>query len=165
MMELLKQWLVGITCAALAAALADGLAPKGSGKQIVRLAGGLLLLLAVVKPLAEADLSSLAASVSAQVAWEQDDGAWEEANLGAMKIIIGERTGAYILDKAAELGAACEMVSVECAVGEENIPYPAAVTVTGTLTPAQKAALIRIIEADLAISEACQTYVSGRQTP
>lgn len=165
MMELLKQWLVGITCAAMIVALADSLTPKGTVKKIGHIAGGLLLLLAVVKPLMEVDFSALAvATVSLEgVEVVYDD--WEKTNTELMKTIIGEKTGAYILDKAEELGADCTGVAVECAVGEEDVPYPSAVTVTGAMTQAQWDALARTIEADLAIPRERQTYESGDTEP
>jgi stage III sporulation protein AF len=88
--------------------------------------------------------------------------AQEASNLSAqmMKTIIAEQTGAYILDKATALGAECA-VEVVCEVGDENLPYPVAVTVTGKLTGSQREALTREIEADLAIPAEMQTFESG----
>ena len=45
-MELLRQWLTGVTCAAIIVALADSLMAGGTVRRIGRLAGGLLLLAA-----------------------------------------------------------------------------------------------------------------------
>lgn len=161
MMELLRQWLVGITCAAMIVALADSLTPKGTVQKIGRIAGGLVLLIAVVKPLLGVDFGTLAmASANVQEAMAAQEGL-EKTDLDLMKTIIGERTGAYILDKAEGLGAGLETVAVRCEVGEGNVPYPAAVTVTGALTGEQRQALSRIIEADLAIPKERQTYESG----
>ena len=50
MMGLVRQWLLGVTAAALVLALAETLAPEGSAKKVCRLAGGLALLLAAVGP-------------------------------------------------------------------------------------------------------------------
>jgi stage III sporulation protein AF len=52
-------------------------------------------------------------------------------------------------------------VEVVCEVGDENLPYPVAVTVTGKLTGSQREALTREIEADLAIPAEMQTFESG----
>ena len=78
-----------------------------------------------------------------------------------MKTIIGEKTGAYILDKAEALGVPCERVTVTCTVGEDGVPYPSAVSITGAPGGEERRLLARIIEADLAIPEECQTYESG----
>ena len=78
-----------------------------------------------------------------------------------MKSIIGEETGAYILDKAAELGISCQEVRVTCAVEENGVPYPASVVVLGDMTQEEQARLSRRIEADLAIPAEQQTYESG----
>ena len=50
MMELLRQWLVGVTCAAMIIALADSLTPSGTVRKVGKLVGGLVLLLAVLQP-------------------------------------------------------------------------------------------------------------------
>lgn len=160
-MEILRQWLVGITCAAMVIALADSLTPAGTVKRIGRLAGGLVLLLAVVKPILGVDFGALA---TAAVQWEGlavDRENLEKTNTDLLKSIIAEKTGAYILDKAGALGFDCQSVAVSCTLGEGGVPYPSAVTITGNLTEDQRQTLSRCVEADLAIPEECQTYESG----
>ena len=52
MMEMLQGWLLGLTAAALAVSLLTAMLPKGETiRRIAGLAGGLILLLAVVQPL------------------------------------------------------------------------------------------------------------------
>lgn len=164
MIALLRDWLVGITSAAMIVALADSLAPAGTVRKIGRMVGGLVLLVAVLQPILEVDFSVLAAS-TLQLELDSEQMEMEKENQELLKTIIGEKTGAYILDKAAELGIACQEVTVTCAVGEEEVPYPAAVVVTATLREDQQRALSRIIEGDLAIPEEHQTYQSGGETP
>ena len=158
MIELLWQWLTGVTCAAMIAALADSLTPAGTVKRIGRMAGGLLLLIAVVQPVLEVDFSALA---SASVPLELEESELEKTDLEWMKTIIGRETGAYILDKAEELGISCQEVQVTCAVEENGVPYPASVVVRGDMTQEEQALLSRRIEADLAIPAEQQTYESG----
>lgn len=162
MMELLRQWLTGVTCAAMIAALADSLTPAGTGKKIGRMAGGLLLLIALVQPVLEVDFSALA---SASVPLELEESELEKTNLELMKTIIGQETGAYILDKAEELGISCQGVTVTCSVTEDGVPYPSAVEIAGALTEEEREALGRVIETDLAIPASCQTYESGGEEP
>ena len=158
-MELLRQWLTGVICAAIIVALADSLMAGGTVRRIGRLAGGLLLLAAVVKPVLEVDLNVLSAA-SLRLEAEAVPAA-EEAGLDLMKSIIGEETGAYILDKAAELGISCQEVRVTCAVEENGVPYPASVVLVGDLTEEEQARLSRRIEADLAIPAERQSYEKG----
>lgn len=160
-MELLSQWLTGVTCAAIIVALADSLMAGGAVRRVGRLAGGLLLLAAVVKPVLEVDLSVLSAA-SLRLETEAVPAA-EEAGLDMMKSIIGEETGAYILDKAAGLGISCQEVRVTCAVEENGVPYPASVVLVGEMTAEEQTMLSRRIEADLAIPAERQTYEKGSE--
>ncbi|HIY72353.1 MAG TPA: stage III sporulation protein AF, partial [Candidatus Intestinimonas merdavium] len=114
---------------------------------------------AVVKPVLEVDLTALSAS-SVRMGVESVPAA-EEAGLDLMKSIIGEETGAYILDKAAELGIPCQEVRVTCAVEENGVPYPESVVLVGPMSWEEREMLSRRIEADLAIPAERQTYESG----
>ena len=75
MIGAVREWLLGVLCAAVLAALADRLSPQGAAGKIGRMAGGLLLLIAVVRPVVQADLSALA-SASLPVWEEIGDAAW-----------------------------------------------------------------------------------------
>lgn len=159
MIELIKSWLVGITITAVLVALAESLMPSGTVKKIGRLVGGLVLLLAVIKPVIGLDSHALAAVLAEyQVDMPQAETSVGVENAYLMKSIIEERTGAYILDKAAALGIDCR-VTVTTVAGEEGeYPIPDAAEITGNLTAEQRAALTRTIEADLAIPAERQTY-------
>ena len=50
MMEALRTWLYGVFCAALLLTLIQGLLPKGKFRSYASLAGGLILLLALLTP-------------------------------------------------------------------------------------------------------------------
>lgn len=158
MMELIRSWLLGITAAAMIAAAADALAPDGAAKKACRLASGLLILLAVVKPVLTLDPADLSKELARYRAASQGySAALETENLRLMKSIIEERTGAYIQDKAAELGIDCK-AEVICSVGEDETPYPAQVTICGELTQSQIKALSRVIAEELSIPEQEQSY-------
>ena len=144
MIELIKSWLVGITCAAMVVALAEGLMPDGVVRKVGRLTGALVMLLAVIQPVLQVDGAALASSLTqyrAQAAGYSQS--LEEENRELMKKLIAEQAGAYILDKAQALGAA-----------------PTSVTVRGDLTQSQIAALTRQIAADFAIPAQRQTYIT-----
>lgn len=161
-MDTIRNWLIGVTCAAMLAAVADSLTPAGTVKKIGKLTGGLIMLLALMQPILGLDYDALSLALT-DYRGDFSECAVEEGstlNTEMMKSIIEQRTGAYILDKANALGADCS-VEVECRVGEENLPYPVAVTVTGALTEKQRQALSREIEAELAVPAEKQTYKGG----
>ena len=161
MIDLIRSWLVGITCTAMIVALAESLSPVGAVRKVGRLTGGLVLMLSILQPVATldmADLSGVLAQYRIEAAGYPAD--LEAANGKLMKAIIEEETGAYILDKAAALGIeGCE-VAVAVADREGASPIPEAVTVMGSLTEGQREALSRRIEADLAIPADRQTYLA-----
>ncbi len=161
-MELIRNWILGGACAAMLVAVADSITPPGTVKKIEKLIGGLVLLLAVIRPLVGLDYQSLSLAL-AENRFQWDESAAEKGSaLGSdlMKSIIAEQTGAYILDKANALGVKCA-VEVECKIGEENLPYPISVRIKGTLTDSQRDTLRREIEADFAIPAEMQLYESG----
>lgn len=110
MIELIRDWLVGITCGAIIVALADGLSPSGTVRKIGRLTGSLVLVLAMIQPVLRIDSRTFAGilteyRVEAMGTLEM----LEEENGRLMKDIIADETSAYILDKAEELGVVCRV--------------------------------------------------------
>ena len=160
MLELIARWVLGVTAAALAVAVADALCPEGSVRAVLRLTGGLVLLTAVLTPLLRLDTEALGRALT-EYRLELDGAAarLEEENETLMRDIIEEQAAAYIQDKAAGQGIDCR-VSVEAA-GEGDWPVPTSVTVEGTLTEGQRTALTQMIQADFAIPAERQTYESG----
>ncbi|NLF34974.1 MAG: stage III sporulation protein AF [Clostridiales bacterium] len=157
-------WLAGVTAVAILIAVADSLMPGGTVKKISRLTAGLVFLAAVLRPLGGIDQADMARVLSE---YRNDLGGYapEEVNLKniqVMKIIIADKTGAYIVDKAAAMGVSCT-AEVICAAGEGEIPYPTGVAIQGDFTAAQQAELTRRIETDLAIPAAEQHYESGER--
>ena len=157
MLELIRQWLVGITCAAMIAALAEGLAPPGAVRKVGRFTGGLVLLIAVLKPIAAVDGEALGRTLAE---YRLDLSAYstqlEEENSARMKSIIEEQAAAYIVDKAASLGLSCQ---VQVEAGESGAwPIPWSVTVTGDLDEGARETLTRQIQEDFAIPAERQVY-------
>lgn len=158
MMDLLRQWIMGITCAAVLLAGARCLMPAGGVRKVGSLAGGLLLLLAVAAPLTKLDEGALSLAMTEyRMAESGSAGLLELENKRLLKAIIEEQTAAYILDKAEALGAACT-AEVTYEYSGDGTAYPTAVTVRGELTRQQQDRLTQFIEADLAIPKENQTY-------
>lgn len=53
-----REWLLGVVAAALAVSVAQALTPSGTVKKVGRLVGGLVLLLAVARPLLRMDVTA-----------------------------------------------------------------------------------------------------------
>lgn len=146
----MSRWMIGIFAAALLTAVALTITPKN--KKAVALAGGLIMILAAVKPLGELTYQD----ISAQIAKYQikADELRSGINVGSaeiMAVIIQEQTEAYILDKAAELGLEIE-VEVTTQQASDGWPYPTDVKVTGQLSESDIQRLGRIISEDLAVA-------------
>ena len=113
MMETLRGWLLGLTAAALAVSLLTAMLPKGETiRRIAGLAGGLILLLAVVQPLL-------------RVRWEELTWRYEtyqremDRQTEAYQAAYAD---AYKSEKAASLGIDCR-VQVEVRT-EDGLPLP-----------------------------------------
>ena len=158
MIEFLRNWLLGITAAAIVLALADGLMPEGSVKRIGKIAGGLFLMLAILRPVLSVDYEILAGSMADyRYQVQQYSASIEIENERLKKIIIEDRTGAYIRDKAVELGIDCS-VTVECQMNEEDQYYPSSVILRGEMTQGQMQELTRVIESEIAIPAEMQRF-------
>lgn len=157
MTELIRNWLLGITCAAMVLALAENLAPEGGVKRICRLAGGLVLLLAAIGPVVKLDEGELT-QLTRQYRIEAEEYGQELTRQQEIlyESIIAEETAAYILDKAEGLGISCR---VEVTVAwSDGVPQPHTAIITGTWTVQQHEELSRIIESELGIARALQYY-------
>ena len=162
MVDLIGGWLVGVTCTAMLVALAEGLVPAGAGRKICRLTGGLVLLLAMVQPVLKLDGDALTGALTRyRLDLEDQRQTLEEENSQVMQAIIEEQAGAYIQDKAQELGIDCQ---VEVTAQGEDYPIPQTVAIRGSLTAEQREALTRAIETDFAIPAQRQIYESGGTT-
>lgn len=159
MMGQVRSWLLGVTAAALVVALAETLAPEGNGKKVCRLAGGLALLLAVLRPAVTAlDEAPLLQAVNG---WRSQSQRYaqqlEEQNSRFYLTIIEQETAAYVMDKAKEFGFECA-VEVTCGYDEQAVPCPWEVTARGSWTQEQRARLERLLEEELGVPAQRQHY-------
>lgn len=163
MMGALKEWLLSVTAAAILCALAQGLIPPGPVRRVGRLTAGLVMATALLAPLAslrgiepEQWLESWQPQEEVQELEQQRD--------ETMKTIIEEECSAYIVDKAAQLGADCQ-VQVVCAPEGEGVFLPWQVTVTGDLSSSQRDQLAAQIQEELGVPSERQQYGTKEETP
>ena len=159
MIALIKSWLIGIVCCAVAVAIADNLMPKGAVKRVSKLLCGIILLIATVKPLIDIDFSTLSRyMVEYNNAAGQYSADLSEVNERLSKVIIEEQSAAYILDKATSLDMDVT-AEVEARRGDGELWYPYEATLSGEYTDAQKNELSELIEAELAIPAQRQNWL------
>ena len=153
MMDWMRNWIIGVTCASILLSAMQTLMPSGGVKKAGRIAGGLLLLLAVAAPLMELDVRALALSLT-EFRMEQSGSSalLELENKRLVKEIIAEQTAAYISDKARELEIECG-VEVTYEFGENGTAYPVSVILVGNLSPDQREKLSEFIQINLAVSK------------
>ena len=155
MMETLRGWLLGLTAAALAVSLLTAMLPKGETiRRIAGLAGGLILLLAVVQPLLRVRWEELTWRYETyQREMDRQTEAYQAAYADSLSGDIADRTAAYISEKAAQLGLSCHP-RVEV-TWRDGVPYPGSVT----LDMAKNRALSAILEEDLGIPPSEQHWL------
>lgn len=151
MTELIRNWIIGITCAAMIACIPEMLIQKGAVKNITRLAGGLLLLLAAIGPAVKIgnQLECDVAAGSYGYA-EIQNADMMQAQLDACRDIIAEAFSAYIEDKADAIGMECSAY-VSVYTDEDGLTVPDCVSLYGEWTEVQKEAMSDFLEKDLGI--------------
>ena len=152
-MSFLREWLLGVTAAALAVALAQALTPEGTVKKTVRLAGGLVLLLAVVNPLKGFTPAAMPQPGDLVPSVDNAPTAGEEV----MKTLIAQKVGADIVDKGSELGCPCT-AQVTVAQDENGWPIPWSVELWGQWTDKGKKELSQAIAEELDIPAQRQSF-------
>lgn len=157
-MTAVRSYLLSIAAAALLLALVQALLPQGAAKRTAAMAGGLLVLLAVLSPLARLDYENLAKSISQlQLETETARTGIEVGSRELMAGIIKQRCETYILDKAEQMGVELQ---VEITVSEgAGYPYPTAAVLRGAVTEGQRQTLTDYIAENLGIPAEQQEWI------
>ena len=155
----MSNWLIGVTAAAMLAAVARCLMPAGAVQQVGSLVCAMMMLWAVLSP-----LTPLSGTVfrdfdfAGQIQGQETELKQKSEQL--MKTLIEQECGTYIVDKAEQMGARCQ-ADVVCRMGEDGVWLPAKVCIAGDLTGQQRGELERIIEEELGIDREHQQYLGG----
>ena len=152
-MVFFRQWLLGVIACAMLVSLLGQLCPEGSVRKIARFTGGLLLLCAMLRPLAEVELPGIewgAGGYREAVAQLELELGVEREN--ALTDGIAAELEAYIEDKAESLGANVRaQVTMETRGGA---PSPERVTLHGDYSEA----LAELIASELGITKERQIW-------
>lgn len=155
-MESLGQYVIFVISSAMICGVVLGFFPNGAAKELVRMLCGIFLALSVLSPISRIDVAQwtdfdlLFNKDAAQTA-----AMGEAYSQNALREIIKEETRAYILDKAAALGAD---ISADVSVSGDALPVPVGVQVTGIFSPYVKQRLEVILQEELGIAKENQLW-------
>ena len=155
MMDALRSWMLSVTAAAILCALADCVMPQGGVRRAGRIVAGLVMAAAVLAPLSGGRLTV------ALISWS--DPQLEQEGERMEQAVISQACETYIAEKAAGLGADCQ-VEVACRQ-EDEVPLPWAVTVWGEMTQSQREQLSQIIREDLDVPQERQSFATKEEGP
>lgn len=156
-MEHLRQYILAVVAAAILCGLVLTLTGKKSAiGAVAKLLCGLFLSLTLIAPLSGADLLDFA---SYENFWDYEAefhaASGRERASDEIKSIITEQCQAYILDKAASLGAD---IQVKIQLSQDDPPVPWEILVTGNISPYGKSVLKKAIANELGIPEERQIW-------
>ena len=158
-MDPVRQYLLSLMASAIICATVKSVTnEKTFSGGMIRLIAGIIMTLTVLSPvmlLDIDDLPSLTAELTADA--EAAAAAGKEMADAEMKAIIIRQTQAYILDKAADYGAALD---AEVIMPQDGSPQPVGVIISGSVSPYAKAQLQKIIADDIQISKENQQWIS-----
>lgn len=153
----MKTYLLSIVAAAFLVSILASVPQNKPFMRILRLCGGLYLLIVVLKPLLSLNGTQLSTYLEQfRVDTSVIEDSVEEGKMESAKL-IKEQTKEYILDKADAIGASVA-AEVELQTLSDTYPYPYCVTLTGTWTQTQKKALEEYISQTLGIPEERQIW-------
>ncbi len=125
-MTFFSSWLFGIVAASMALSLVYAMVPKGAILSTAKCAGGLILILVMLRPLLALRAEEFSISYEK---WEGELAAQTEnlaeENLREMEALIEGEVGAYISEKGLQLGLTVRP-EVYCEV-RDGVPFPAEV--------------------------------------
>ena len=142
-------YILSVTCAAVLAAILRTIAGEGAMGKLTKLLSGLFLAVTVLSPLVKIEIPDPARWLEDYMA--EGEAAAQTGEVMAKEYsasIISAELEAYILDKAAELGCT---VTAEVRLNDGGLP--ASVTLSGSVSTADKAALPRMLVRELGIGE------------
>lgn len=149
-MELLQEYLVSLTAAALLTAICQAVMPSGTVKRVGSFTCAMLLFVVTVRPILRTDYSQILSRwESAYTAMAVHDLTLEETSDSLTEQLIARQTGAYIQSKAEGRGIRCQVI-VTCR-WENKLPVPYGVEWVGEFDPHCRELLVSLTEEELGI--------------
>lgn len=155
-MELLRQYVISVTTAAILCGILMALLRKGASQALVKLLCGFFLAFTLLHPMKNLELGELPELLRVEPDLSQDltrQGSDYAGN--TMAEIIKEKTRAYILEKAEELHLELE---VSVTVGEGEVPVPECVYISGKASDFARTRMEAFLEKTLGIAKENQIW-------
>lgn len=148
----MREWILGLTGAAVLSAVGIALAPEGRVKKAVKLICGAAVLLSLLAGVTDLDMTAYSRSM-AEYRMEAERMTREASEKKELleKEYIEERCRAYILDKAAETGYELKEVTVGLEWSADGFWYPVEAKLVGEGDESTKKSLSKTIESELGI--------------
>ncbi len=159
-MDILREWIVGVTAASILVAAVVALAPGGTAKKTVRFAGGLVIFIALVGPLGKINFEDISYfNMQARADYKKYEEKYIFENSSMVGVIVSDKLATYVMEKASEYGIECE-VSVRVKQHDEGHPFPVEVSidVISEGEPQARKRLSTLIEAELGVPEERQKW-------
>lgn len=161
MLEALRSWILGLAGAAVFCAVMTEIVPKGPVKNIVKTLCGMVMAIALLSPLLQLDLAGYSLNMAKyRQKGEEIVSGGKEITDNLSRTIIEEECRAYILDKAAALGAELSDAAVTLKWSSEGCWYPVECALEGEYN----ARLASAIESELGIGEENQKWRSDENS-
>ena len=160
MMESLRAWLLSLAGVALLTALASLFPTSERVRRVTKLAGGVALTCLLFSPLVTFDYDAYAAALQDYHVSVSTDGAVSDSSERLQRTVIESEMRTYILDKAAQCGAALDDAQVTLQWSTDGYWYPQSVRLVTSGPAAENSRLAQIIEADLGVPRTRQEWSS-----
>lgn len=147
----MKSWFMSIVGSAMLVVFSELLLEKSSQKAVGRLAGTLVMLLMVLRPLVsvgDRPLGDLADEIGLRSGQQEQH--LRQESLGIYKQIIEAQFQAYILDRVPELDGTGE-VRVCCELTEEGVWTPSVVELSARVGQEERSEVERVVKDELGV--------------
>ena len=154
----IRQYILSVLCAGILCGIAQTLFPKSSVRAMIKLITGLIITVVVISPILQGGSFSLDLYMD-NIAADGDQviAEGEKAAMQAVSERIKKRGEAYILEKAAQFGAA---ITVDMELDASIPPVPKGITISGNVSPYAKKQISASLRDDLGIPEDDQIWIS-----
>ncbi len=156
-----KGWLVSVVCTAILVAFVDTLLAGSGQRHVGRLAGAMVFLLVVLRPVLGLNVVGKGHMADEWIAGFEMPEIQEDKDTGLLlRRIVTERTENYIHEKLEQMQIMAE-VHIVCGEVSKDLWVPEQVCIQGDLTAAEQSELERYIEEELGIDRQRQEYRGG----
>lgn len=148
-MDGVRSYLVSVVAVCMITVVADVLIRESAMKKIVRLIGGILILLVAIRPLLSLDMKTIGAyldDINANYQFDADEIRRTQQDLLRQQVRQSAET--YIENEAKTLGGTLQ---AEVTVSDEEYPVPVSVILIGSMPPEDAKTVSEYIETALGI--------------